>query len=47
MAGGVIVNNGNANNYAHGSKLTSSVVIICIVAGSAGLIFGYDVGVSG
>ncbi|XWS39727.1 hypothetical protein CRYUN_Cryun18bG0079300 [Craigia yunnanensis] len=47
MAGGIVVNHGNANNYAHGSKLTSSVVIICIVAGSAGLIFGYDVGVSG
>ncbi|XVF44762.1 hypothetical protein PTKIN_Ptkin02bG0149900 [Pterospermum kingtungense] len=47
MAGGVIESHGIGNSYAHGSKLTASVIIICIVAGSAGLIFGYDVGVSG
>ncbi|XVF01572.1 hypothetical protein REPUB_Repub04eG0100600 [Reevesia pubescens] len=47
MAGGVITTHGNDNNYEHGPKLTVSVVIICIVASSAGLIFGYDVGVSG
>ncbi|XVE49551.1 hypothetical protein DITRI_Ditri01bG0091300 [Diplodiscus trichospermus] len=50
MAGGFIATLGddaNANNYGHGSELTASVIIICIVAASAGLIFGYDVGVSG
>ncbi|XP_022748835.1 sugar transport protein 5-like [Durio zibethinus] len=47
MAGGVIADHGHADNNAHASKLTSSVVFICIVAGSAGLIFGYDVGVTG
>jgi hypothetical protein len=28
-------------------SLTAAVVIICIVAASAGLIFGYDIGISG
>ncbi|BAT78525.1 hypothetical protein LR48_Vigan04g190000 [Vigna angularis] len=31
----------------HGDKITLSVLITCIVAASSGLIFGYDVGVSG
>ena len=29
------------------SKITLSVVITCIVAASSGLIFGYDLGISG
>lgn len=29
------------------SKITISVVITCIVAASSGLIFGYDLGISG
>lgn len=33
---------GNVN-----SKVTASVVITCIVAASSGLIFGYDIGISG
>lgn len=28
-------------------KITVSVVITCIVAASSGLIFGYDIGISG
>lgn len=28
-------------------KITASVVITCIVAASGGLIFGYDIGISG
>lgn len=47
MAGGVIPTHGSGKNRGHGSKLTASVITICVVAGSAGLIFGYDVGVSG
>ncbi|KAK6945738.1 Major facilitator, sugar transporter-like, partial [Dillenia turbinata] len=39
-------NNGGTENHCDG-KLTPSVVIICIVAASAGLIFGYDIGISG
>ncbi|KAJ7959015.1 Sugar transport protein [Quillaja saponaria] len=30
-----------------GGKITASVVITCIVAASSGLIFGYDIGISG
>ena len=28
-------------------KITAAVVITCIVAASGGLIFGYDIGISG
>lgn len=28
-------------------KITLSVIITCIVAGTSGLLFGYDLGVSG
>ena len=38
----------NDSAYRNGDgTLTLSVVIICISAASAGLTFGYDVGVSG
>ncbi|OMO87007.1 Sugar/inositol transporter [Corchorus capsularis] len=51
MGGGVLTSHADAANIFsdsdNASKLTPSVVIICIVAASAGLIFGYDVGVSG
>uniref|UniRef100_A0A0D9ZLJ6 Major facilitator superfamily (MFS) profile domain-containing protein n=1 Tax=Oryza glumipatula TaxID=40148 RepID=A0A0D9ZLJ6_9ORYZ len=48
MAGGVIVaNDGNGSAVDHGGRLTFSVVITCLVAASGGLIFGYDVGISG
>ncbi|CAI0410329.1 unnamed protein product [Linum tenue] len=30
-----------------GGKITSSVVVTCVVAASSGLIFGYDIGISG
>ncbi|KAF5444172.1 hypothetical protein F2P56_036669 [Juglans regia] len=35
------------SNKNGGGSLTPSVLMICIVAASAGLIFGYDIGVSG
>ncbi|BAF14868.1 sugar transport protein MST1-like [Oryza sativa Japonica Group] len=48
MAGGVIVaNDGDGSAVDHGGRLTFSVVITCLVAASGGLIFGYDVGISG
>jgi type IV secretory pathway VirB2 component (pilin) len=37
---------GSVNESVEGS-LTAAVVIICIVAATAGLIFGYDIGISG
>lgn len=30
-----------------GGKLTLSIIITCIVAASSGLLFGYDIGISG
>ena len=34
-------------NIGFNGKITASVVITCIVAASSGLIFGYDIGISG
>nr|KYP75640.1 Sugar transport protein 5 [Cajanus cajan] len=45
MAGGGFAVDAPANGFD--GKMTLSVVITCIVAASSGLIFGYDVGVSG
>lgn len=40
-------NESNTNVINVTEKLTAKVVLVCIVAASAGLIFGYDIGVSG
>ncbi|CAN6457777.1 unnamed protein product [Victoria cruziana] len=45
MAGGAIVHAGVAKDYA--GKVTLFVVFTCIVAATGGLIFGYDIGISG
>ncbi|XP_077224701.1 sugar transport protein 5-like [Tasmannia lanceolata] len=45
MAGGVFSVNGDGKNF--NGRLTASVIITCIVAASGGLIFGYDIGISG
>lgn len=45
MAGGVVIGNGDRKEYP--GKLTASVLITCIVAAMGGLIFGYDLGISG
>lgn len=45
MAPGVFAFEGLSGNY--GGRITLSVVMTCIVAASAGLIFGYDIGISG
>ncbi|OAY65980.1 Sugar transport protein 5 [Ananas comosus] len=45
MDGGGFVVNGPASDY--GGGLTFSMIVTCVVAASGGLIFGYDVGVSG
>ncbi|CAM8983338.1 unnamed protein product [Rhodiola kirilowii] len=46
MAGGVFSVTGGSENH-YNAKVTASVVITCIVAASGGLIFGYDIGISG
>ena len=46
MAGGAIVpSDGPATDY--GGSLTLLVFMSCLVAASGGLIFGYDIGISG
>lgn len=49
MAGGVVPVDSspipNPNGFL--GKITLSVVITCIVAASSGLLYGYDLGVSG
>ena len=42
--GGFVVDNSSG---AFSGQVTASVVITCIVAASGGLIFGYDIGISG
>ncbi|KAK2984645.1 hypothetical protein RJ640_006628 [Escallonia rubra] len=45
MAGGGIPVDGQVNAFS--GRITASVVITCIVAASGGLLFGYDIGISG
>lgn len=41
----MVESGGDVRDY--GSKITTSVVITCVVVASSGLIFGYDIGISG
>ncbi|KAK3423583.1 hypothetical protein EUGRSUZ_F00322 [Eucalyptus grandis] len=43
--GGLAVDGGNIDGL--GGRITLSVVIACVVAATSGLIFGYDLGISG
>lgn len=45
MAVGGIVHGGSQPNYE--GKVTAFVIITCLVAATGGLIFGYDIGISG
>jgi hypothetical protein len=45
MAGGAVANAGGGKDYP--GKLTMFVLLACIVAATGGLIFGYDIGISG
>lgn len=45
MAGGFSVSSGNEKHFE--AKITPLVIISCIMAATGGLMFGYDVGVSG
>ncbi|THU65183.1 hypothetical protein C4D60_Mb05t00990 [Musa balbisiana] len=46
MAGGAILRAGNGGKDYPG-KMTLFVFLACLVASSGGLIFGYDIGISG
>lgn len=45
MAGGGFVSEGDVKHYQ--GKITMFVLITCMVAATGGLIFGYDIGISG
>lgn len=45
MAGGVVVNTAGGRDYP--GNLTGFVLLTCLVAATGGLIFGYDIGISG
>ena len=45
MAGGGFVSQGGAGNFE--GKVTGFVIMTCLVAASGGLLFGYDIGISG
>lgn len=45
MAGGGVVVQGGIKNYEGG--VTSFVLVTCLVAAMGGLLFGYDLGISG
>lgn len=42
---GFAVANGPTTDY--GASLTFPVILTCVMAASGGLIFGYDIGISG
>ena len=46
MAGGGFAGAG-ASSADYGGRVTFSVVVTCLMAASGGLIFGYDIGISG
>lgn len=45
MAGGGFVSDNGARQYE--GRVTAFVIITCLVAAMGGLIFGYDLGISG
>lgn len=47
MARDGILYNGQGRTKYHGGKMTSYVFLACLIASSGGLIFGYDIGISG
>jgi len=47
MAGGVVPVDSSPITNDFVGKITLSIVISCIVAASSGLLFGYDLGISG
>jgi hypothetical protein len=47
MAGGGVVSHGGGREAQYEGRVTAHVVWACIVAASGGLLFGYDIGISG
>lgn len=47
MAGGGVVSHAGSKASQYEGHVTVFVVLACIVAASGGLLFGYDIGISG
>ena len=47
MAGGGVVNVAGGKAAQYEGRVTVFVVLACVVAASGGLLFGYDIGISG
>eukprot|EP00897_Mesotaenium_endlicherianum_P008220 jgi/Mesen1/7426/ME000388S06644 len=47
MAGGIAISSGATHAAQYKGRLTINVIWACIVAASGGLLFGYDIGVTG
>jgi len=47
MAGGGVVSHAGMKAAQYEGRVTVYVVFACIVAASGGLLFGYDIGISG
>lgn len=47
MAGGVVIGAGGADAKKYSGSITSHVFCACFVGALGGLLFGYDIGISG
>jgi len=47
MAGGAFVSEGGGGGNSYEAGVTVFVIMTCIVAAMGGLLFGYDLGISG
>ena len=47
VGGGVVASGGGGRETQYEGRVTGHVVLACIVAASGGLLFGYDIGISG
>lgn len=47
-AGFAVASRGDNNNAAkYNGRMTTLVILSCIIAATGGLVFGYDIGISG